>query len=51
MFESNQADMIISGHTHLSLIKGLYDDVPKLLINAGSIGHSKELNRRKAVYL
>lgn len=52
MFESNQADIIVSGHTHLSFIKEVYcNDLPKLFINAGSVGRSKELNGGKAVYL
>ena len=52
MFESNQADVIVSGHTHLSFIKEVYcNDLPKLFINAGSIGRSKEPNGGKAVYL
>lgn len=52
MFESNQADVIVSGHTHLSFIKEVYStDLPKLFINAGSVGRSKELNGGKAVYL
>lgn len=52
MFESNHTDVIISGHTHLSFIKEVYsNDLPKLFINAGSVGRSKELNGGRAVYL
>lgn len=52
MFESNQADVIVCGHTHLSFIKEVYsNDLPKLFINAGSVGRSKEHNGGKAVYL
>lgn len=52
MFESNQADIIICGHTHLSFIKNFEtNSSPKLFINAGSVGRSKEPNRGKAVYL
>lgn len=52
MFESNHADIIISGHTHLSFIKKFeINSVPKLFINAGSVGRSKESNGGKAVYL
>lgn len=52
MFESNQVDVIVCGHTHLSFIKEIdIDDLPRLLINAGSVGRSKELNGGKAVYL
>jgi len=52
MFESNQADVIICGHTHLSFIKEVcIENKPKLFINAGSVGRSKESNGGKAVYL
>lgn len=52
MFEANQANVIVSGHTHLSFIKEIETDgLPRLLINAGSVGRSKESNGGKAVYL
>lgn len=52
MFESNAADVIISGHTHLSFIRKFdINSSPKIFINAGSVGRSKELNGGKAVYL
>lgn len=52
MFDSNKADIIICGHTHLSFIKEIdIDGFPKLVINVGSVGRSKELNGGKAVYL
>lgn len=52
MFESNNTDVIVCGHTHLSFIKRIHiNDTPKLFINAGSAGRSKESNGGKAVYL
>lgn len=52
MFEANQTDVIICGHTHLSFIKEIdIDELPRLFINAGSVGRSKESNGGKAVYL
>lgn len=53
MLEDQDADVMISGHTHLSFIRflpaeGSFKD--KLMINAGSVGRSKE-NDRKACYL
>ncbi|MFV0467619.1 MAG: metallophosphoesterase family protein [Dysgonomonas sp.] len=52
MFKSNNTDVIVCGHTHLSFIKEIYTDgIPKLFINVGSVGRSKELNGGKAVYL
>lgn len=52
MFESNQVDVIVCGHTHLSFIKEIETDgLPRLFVNAGSVGRSKELNGGKAVYL
>lgn len=53
MFEEEQVDVIISGHTHLSYLRylsGTTDQQPKLMINAGSVGRSKEKDR-KATYL
>lgn len=52
MFRSNKADIILCGHTHLSFIKEIrVDDNPKLFINVGSVGRSKESIGGKAVYL
>ena len=53
LFEQEQVDVIISGHTHLSYIRylpGSRAQQPKLMINAGSVGRSKEKDR-KAAYL
>ncbi|WP_222538305.1 metallophosphoesterase family protein [Pedobacter polysacchareus] len=53
LFEKEQVDVIISGHTHLSYLRylpGSRNQEPKLMINAGSVGRSKE-NDRKAAYL
>lgn len=52
MFKSYNTDVIVCGHTHLSFIKKIFiDGKPKLFINAGSVGRSKESNGGKAVYL
>lgn len=52
MFKHSQTDVIICGHTHLSFIKKRQiDGATKLLINAGSVGRSKESNGGKAAYL
>lgn len=53
MFEQQQAEVIISGHTHLSYIRYLQGSTPqrpRLMINAGAVGRSKEKDR-KAAYL
>lgn len=52
IFDTNKADIIICRHTHLSFINTIHiDDKPKLFINVGSVGRSKESNDGKAVYL
>ena len=52
MFKSNQADIIVCGHTHRSFVREIcVDNKPKLFINAGSVGRSRETNGGKAVYL
>lgn len=53
MMDDQAAEVMISGHTHLSFIRFLPGDGAfknKLMINAGSVGRSKE-NDRKACYL
>lgn len=53
MFSQQESDLIISGHTHLSFIRKLTatnTQKVQLLINAGSVGRSKEIDR-KACYL
>ncbi|WP_316821022.1 metallophosphoesterase family protein [Pedobacter gandavensis] len=53
MFRKQGVDLIICGHTHLSYLRFFSDFVTqsdKLLINAGSVGRSKEEDR-KACYL
>ncbi|MBC8984176.1 metallophosphoesterase family protein [Pedobacter sp. N36a] len=53
MFAQQQVEVIISGHTHLSYIRylrGSTPQQPRLMINAGAVGRSKE-NDRKAAYL
>lgn len=53
MFEQQQVEVIISGHTHLSYIRYLPGSTPqqeRLMINAGAVGRSKEQDR-KAAYL
>ncbi|ALL07167.1 hypothetical protein AQ505_17740 [Pedobacter sp. PACM 27299] len=53
LFEQEQVDVILSGHTHLSYLRylpGSNNQQPKLMINAGSVGRSKEKDR-KAAYL
>ncbi|MCW3466739.1 metallophosphoesterase family protein [Chitinophaga nivalis] len=49
MLEAHQADVLIGGHTHLSYIRELHGKkngayARKLVINAGSVGRSKEDN-------
>lgn len=52
MFKFDNTDVIVCGHTHLSFIKEVdIDGFPKLFINAGSVGRSKEPNEGKAIYL
>lgn len=53
MLDDQDAELMISGHTHLSFIRYLPGDTAvknKLMINAGSVGRSKETDR-KACYL
>ena len=53
MMNDEEVDVMISGHTHLSFVRFLPGDGPvknKLLINAGSVGRSKE-GDGKACYL
>lgn len=53
MLDDHVADVMISGHTHLSFIRylpGYMAGKNKLMINAGSVGRSKETDR-KACYL
>lgn len=53
MLDDQGADLMVSGHTHLSFIRYLPGDgvfKNKLVINAGSVGRSKETDR-KACYL
>lgn len=53
MFRKAEVDAIISGHTHLSFIRYLPESAhqrTKVLINAGSVGRSKEKGA-KACYL
>lgn len=52
MLDDHDIDVMISGHTHLSFIRSLSgrNGTAKLMINAGSVGRSKELDR-KACYL
>lgn len=53
MLDDQDAELMISGHTHLSFIRYLPGDMAvknKLMINAGSVGRSKETDR-KACYL
>lgn len=53
MLDDQGADLMVSGHTHLSFIRYLPGDGAfknKLVINAGSVGRSKETDR-KACYL
>lgn len=53
MFQKQQVEIIISGHTHHSFIRflpGSTAQKTQLLINAGSVGRSKEKDR-KACYL
>lgn len=47
MMEAKNADTLVMGHTHLSYIRSLSsatttDSIPKLAINCGSVGRSKE---------
>ena len=52
MFTSTGADVIVCGHTHLSYSRSFYvEGDEKLLLNAGSVGRSKEPIGGKAVYL
>ena len=51
LFEQEQVDVILSGHTHLSYLRylpGSSNQQPKLMINAGSVGRSKEKDRNAA---
>ncbi|RQO73891.1 metallophosphatase family protein [Pedobacter sp. KBW06] len=53
MMDNQGVVLMVSGHTHLSFIRYLPGDAAfknKLLINAGSVGRSKETDR-KACYL
>ena len=53
-FIKSKADVIITGHTHQSYIRPIYTDGIKekrLLINAGSVGRTRENIGAKAVYL
>ncbi|SHG45320.1 metallophosphoesterase family protein [Pedobacter caeni] len=51
MLDDHDIDIMISGHTHLSFIRSISGGgVAKLMINAGSVGRSKEQDR-KACYL
>lgn len=53
MLDDQDTELMISGHTHLSFIRYLPGDTAvknKLMINAGSVGRSKETDR-KACYL
>lgn len=53
MLNDREADVMVCGHTHLSFIRLLSAEEtvkPKLVINAGSVGRSKEQDR-KACYL
>lgn len=54
LFEQKNANVIVTGHTHLSYIRHVKTDEKgqnNLFINAGSVGRSKEINGGKAVYL
>jgi len=54
LFEQMNANVIVTGHTHLSYIRKVKTDEKgqnNLFINAGSVGRSKEINGGKAVYL
>lgn len=47
MMAAHQADVLITGHTHLSYVRRL--SAPgKMIINAGSVGRSKEADRLAA---
>lgn len=53
MLDNEKADVLISGHTHLSFIRYLSvkgNEKDKLVINAGSVGRTKEKDG-KACYL
>ncbi|HVI46397.1 MAG TPA: metallophosphoesterase family protein [Chitinophaga sp.] len=41
MMQQQQADALVVGHTHISYIRHLYNG-EKLLVNAGSVGRTKE---------
>ncbi|MDD4994022.1 MAG: metallophosphoesterase family protein [Paludibacter sp.] len=54
LFEQMNANIIVTGHTHLSYIRHVKTNKVgqnNLFINAGSVGRSKEINGGKAVYL